>query len=173
MRILLPGISAFMVSFVVHLIVWRIKVPNKQVRVLFGIFFFVPAMILIVYWIGLFFGLFEVKTAITFGEYLQIFILCVSLTQAYIATYPALQADSPSLLIILKIAEARSDGLDPESLNQKVNDDVLIIPRIRDLADEHVIYLDGDTYKLTKKGYIVAGLFDFYRKLLGESQKGG
>ena len=87
-------------------------------------------------------------------------------------TYTALEADSPSLVMIRAIGNTKDKGLPKELFNKMLSDDVLIKPRIEDLLLDKMAYLDGDKYYLSKKGILMARIFVFYRGLMNVS-KGG
>lgn len=107
-----------------------------------------------------------------FSEYLHIIIFYISLTLAYIATYSAVEVDSPSLLIIMTIAQGGNNGFKKEELTKIIDDDLLVKPRAKDLLDDELVYLDSGKYKLTSKGFLMVNIFNFYRRLLN-AQKGG
>ena len=109
----------------------------------------------------------------TIYEYIQFSFLFISMTLAYIANYSAVEVDSPSITMILKIAKAGHKGMDRITLEQKLNNDILINPRIEDLLLSKAIYSDGKRYKLTPKGIILARIFMLFRKILGVSYLGG
>jgi predicted transcriptional regulator len=87
-------------------------------------------------------------------------------------TYSAIEVESPSLLMILKISDMGTQGLDRKDLEETMNDELLIIPRVRDLLTDRMAYLEGEQYKLTRKGKVAAKIFIFYRKILNAG-KGG
>ena len=96
----------------------------------------------------------------------------LSLLLAYMITYTALEADSPSLVMVMAISSAAPDGLDKTRFDQMMSDDTLIVPRIKDLVLDKMAYVDGEKYHLTPKGILMAQIFVFYRKLLA-APKGG
>ena len=87
-------------------------------------------------------------------------------------TYTAIEADSPSLVLIMKVSEAGSEGLDSKKLEQMMSDDILVIPRLEDLVLDKMAYINGNRYFLTAKGVLMVRIFLYYRKLLG-APKGG
>lgn len=163
----------FCLSFLVQLIVWKIRIPKRQTKVLLGIFFGtlitgLSALTAVPYLIpGL--AVYAPKHSL---EYLHISISFVSLTLAYMITYSAIEADSPSLVMIRAVAKAGSGGLDKKEFEKTMNDDLLVIPRVRDLLNDKMAYIDGDKYRLTPKGFLFARLFVLSRKILN-APKGG
>jgi len=99
-------------------------------------------------------------------EYVQIWLFFISLSLAYVITYSAIAADSPTLVMIMRIAEAGAFGLSRESLDQAMNDRVLIVPRVKDLLTDRIVELDGERYLLKAKGILMARLFTFYRNVM-------
>lgn len=173
MRIIVSIIVLFCLSFLAQLAVWRIRIPKRQTKVLLVIFFGT-----------LFTGLLTLKLA-PFSipglavyapghplEYLHISISFISLTLAYMITYSAIEADSPSLVMIRAVAKAGSEGLDKKEFEKTMNDDILLIPRVRDLLNDKMAYIDGGKYRLTPKGFLFARLFVLSRKIL-KAPKGG
>lgn len=109
----------------------------------------------------------------TLSEYLHIFLFVTSFTLAYMITYSALEADSPSLVMIMSIANAGPNGLPKEQFEQLMTDEMLSIPRIRDLLRDKMIFVEKGKYKLTLKGLVFVHIFIVYRHILNISQKGG
>ncbi len=105
-------------------------------------------------------------------DWLRIALLHISVTLAYMITYSAIEADSPSLVMVMAIANAGPDGMDAKEFEATLNDDLLIRPRVTDLITDKMAYREGDRYKLTRKGLLFANIFVHYRRLL-KAAKGG
>ncbi|MCK9614369.1 MAG: hypothetical protein M0R48_02560 [Candidatus Omnitrophica bacterium] len=161
-------------AFVAHFIVWKIRPPVHQKSVLIFIF---SAILLV--GLGLlsnfrqYINLLGVKAPQELYEYFQICIFFISISLAYMVTYSALEADSPSLVMIMTIANSGNEGLTQKNFEKKINNDSLIMPRLKDILSEKLAYLDGDIYKLTSKGHIIARIFITYRKIVKRERKGG
>jgi hypothetical protein len=156
------------------LIFWKIKLPKRQTKILLLIYFGVLIVgILILIDILWFFPEYKTFVLKSFLEYLHICFFYTSLTLAYMITYSAIEVDSPSLVMILKISEAGGTGIHKEKFDETmINDDLFIKPRINDLINDRTIYLEGNKYKLKPKGFLMAWFFTFYRKMLNTG-KGG
>lgn len=74
--------------------------------------------------------------------------------------------------MILKINEAGSKGFDKEIFERELTDDILIKPRVKDLLEDKMVYIDREKYKPTLKGILFVRIFILYRKLLN-ARKGG
>lgn len=174
MNVLLYGTVLICIAFFIHLIMWRIHVPQNQTRALLQIFFGTLIVSISVLW--RFSGdiaMFGIPAPTAKYEYVQLAFFFVSLALAYISTYSALEVDSPSLVMVMNIAKAGRNGLDKNALQQKMGDDILVVPRVRDLVAGEMVSLDGDVYRLNAKGIFVARIFIAYRRLLKKTQKGG
>ena len=173
MSVLVYGINLIFLAFFIHFLVWKIYLPKHQTKVLIYIFFItLISGVAILKFLPIKLTLFHIFPPQSLYEYLQLSFLFISLTLAYIASYSAIEADSPSLIIIKEIAEAGSRGLDRSILEQKIDKNILIIPRIKDLVTAGMVYLEEGKYKLKPKGIILAYIFTVYRKIL-KRQKGG
>ncbi len=160
-------------AFALHVIIWRIHLPKRQTKTLLLLFFGVlscGSLFLLIYAAEItIFGLHPPDTVL---DFFQIWLYFISLTLAYMITYSAIEADSPSLLIILKIAEAGETGFDKNILNHELDDSVLILPRLNDLLVDKMAVLEEGKYRLKLKGILLARLFTFYRNIM-RLEKGG
>jgi hypothetical protein len=173
MAVLFWGISIFTVSFVVHFLVWRLRLPKRQTKTLLQIFLGIFAASLILIWISSNVAPLSSKYVINdFSEYLHISLFYISLVLAYMITYSGIEVDSPSMVLILKVAEAGKEGIEWRTLIEAMNDDLMIKPRITDLITDKMAYIDGDKYKLTTKGFLMLNVILLYRKMLNAG-KGG
>ena len=173
MRILFYGLLLFSLAFVFHVVLWKIRLPKRQIKVLLQIFFSTLIVgILFLINISSFVSAAENLVPQKIPEYLHICLLFISLTLSYMITYSALEADPPTLVMVMTIKKAGQEGLDKKEFDQRLNDYLLIKPRIRDLITDKMAYMDGEKYKLTSKGALFARIFILYRRLLN-APKGG
>lgn len=174
MSVLFYGLGLILIAFVIHLFLWKIHLPQNHTKALLQIFFgTLTGGIFILWRFSNYIAFFNIPTPVSLYEYMQLSFFFVSLVLAYVITYSALEADSPSFVMVLSIAEAGSKGLDKNTFEQRINNDVLVIPRVRDLLAGGMVYLDGEVYKLKPKGIFIARIFITYRSFLKRAQKGG
>jgi len=171
MKVLGWGCILYIAAFVLHLAVWKIRVPGRQVRRILQIKFATLAA-----------GLTALYLAASRNwapayympegafEYMHIALFFISATLAYMITYSAIEADSPSLVMVMAIDS--SNGLEKKEFMKRMNDDVLVKPRVRDLVRDSLVRLEGGRYATTPKGALTARIFILYRSLLGLG-KGG
>ena len=173
MRILLYSLLLFSTAFIFHIVLWKIRLPKRQTKVLLQIFFSTLIVgILFLISISSFISEAENIVPQKTSEYLHICLIFISLTLSYMITYSALEADSPTLVMVMTIEKAGPEGLDKKEFDRMLNDDILIKPRIRDLIIDKMAYLDGEKYKLTSKGVLFARIFILYRGLLNAPKSG-
>lgn len=159
MKLLFLGLGIFSLAFILHLVIWKLRIPRSQTKVLLVIF----SGVLISSIVFLeFIPLFDIKLL----EYLHLGLLYICLALAYTATYSAIEADSPTLVIVDNIAKSGSSGITKEKLYELVNDDILVKPRIKDLLEAKMVYLQQDKYKLSPNGRSFIKIFILYRNLL-------
>ena len=174
MRILFWSSVLFVLAFIIQLVLWKIRLPKRQTKVILQIFFTVLFMGNLVLWnIPNDPVLWKITPPASLLEYIHISLFFISLTLAYMITYSAIEADSPSLVIMTAIANAEPNGLDKKCFDELMTDDKLVKPRIRDLLLNKMAEMDGDKYVLTPKGVLFARFFIIYRKTMNISHKGG
>ena len=168
------GGASFLLAFLAHILVWRVSLPERQTRTLLLLMFSVlfATLALLVGLGGVIAARYGWSVPETPGDYLHLALLNVSLVFSYLITYSAIEADSPSLVIVLAVAEAGPDGLPEEALGLYAGDDILVKPRIKDLLRDKMASFEGGRYRLTLKGRLLAAVFIAFRKLLGRG-KGG
>lgn len=174
MSVLLYGIALILVAFLIHLCVWKIYLPKNQKRALLFIFFgtLLAGAIVLRKFSAEDLRLFGIPAPQSPYDYIRLSAMFISLLLAYMVTYSAIEVDSPSLLQILIIAKAGKVGLEEKEFRRLMSDELLVKPRIKDLVDDKLVYLENGKYKLAKNGALVARIFIFYRSLL-KLGKGG
>jgi len=173
MSALVYGILIFIISFLIHLIVWKTHLPKKKhIIILLGIFGGVLAISVFILKSSSSIVFYGVTPPQSFLDYIELSLLYISLTLAYTATYSAVEVDSPSLTIVLSIAKAAPAGLNKEKLYNEMTDEVLMKPRIRDLVTDGLVCKDKDKYRITSAGIFLADVIILWRKLLN-APKGG
>lgn len=107
------------------------------------------------------------------AERLALILFYASMVLAYIVTYSAIEVDSPSLAMIIQIADSGADGIEKERLLSLFTDDYLIVPRVDDLVHGGALFYAEGKYYLTRKGRLFLDPLVFYRKYLLKAPKGG
>jgi hypothetical protein len=174
MKILLGGTLPFLLFILVHLIIWRFKVPQNPKNVLLKLF--LGGYILV--------SLALICTPESSGitsifpenlvETVHAGVLYATLALTYIIFYQGLMTNSPSLVLVTKVFETGRKGIAMDQFYQYFSDDTLIKPRLDFMLEQRLAYLDKDTFHLSPSGLFYAKLFISYRNLLkiGPSSSG-
>lgn len=172
MTILVSGLLVLL-AFLVHVAWWRVKKPKAPNRavvlVFFGCLVLGTGMLVI-----------AERTCPALQGYLpaglvqwtQVLVLSFALAAAYIGTYPAIEVDSPTVLIVDLLDRAGPNGLSLDEIYSTLNDDVLTLPRIADLLTENLAAEIDGKLVLTHQGRSLAALFMGWQAML-RSGKGG
>lgn len=166
MKILFWGGLVFFSFFLLHLAVWKIKVPVRQTKALLFILFGGLAASLAGFLLAPSASLFCFPVPAGPAELLATALFVSSFTLAYAITYSAVEADSPTLVMVQTLANAGEKGLAREDFFSALTDAVLVEPRLRDLLTDRMAVLAGGRYSLTTKGRLFAAVFARYRALL-------
>lgn len=164
MNILIFGFLFFFISFGIHVLVWRIRVPLRQAKALLLIFV-LPLMAPSIPSLAPFLS--------SGWDWFYSLSIHFSLFFAYLISLPAVESESPSSLILLEL-HRRPEGVSLEDLKKIINDDRFILNRLEGL------FLSGHAAKdsqgkivITESGQKFMGLFMSYRGLLRLTTKGG
>lgn len=101
------------------------------------------------------------------GEWCQTVILALAISASYVMTYPAVEVESPTLVMIRLIANGGAEGIETNTLYQSLSDDFLVMARVNDLCNEGLVIQERDRFVLTGRGKRLARVFFAWRKLLG------
>lgn len=173
MKVLFWGSVIFCFALLSHLVLWKACLPKRQVKALLQIFSGTLIVGILFLWgVPSFTPGFGLFVPLSLPEHLHVCLFFISLSLVYVTTYPGIEADSPSLVMVLNIAGAGPEGLSKEVLYEAMNDDLLIKPRVMDLVNGRLAYMEGDRYRLTARGTWLVRIFIFYRRLLN-APKGG
>lgn len=161
-----------MTAFMLHLVLWKIRVPKRQTRAILLIFF--GLLTLVVSLLKVFAGQSSLLSDYPLqpAGYLHIVLFVTACSLAYMITYSAIEVDSPSLVMALAITRAGDAGLPEADFCDMMNNALLVEPRIRDMLRDGLVTKDGDIYRLTSKGKRMARLFALHRRLLGAGMGG-
>ncbi len=167
MRVLLGGLGLFALGLAAHLLLWRVRRPERGVRALLGLFLAA----------GLLGGALGPRLLgappLTPAEAVHAAVLLASLALAYIVVYTAVEVDSPSLSMVLRIGEAGEGGIEPERLAAGFGDERLVLPRLRDLVRSGAVSCEGDVYRLRAGGGALVALVVLWRRVMGLPIRGG
>jgi hypothetical protein len=167
MRELLYGLILFFIAFFFHVAFWRIRKPVHTVKILVVLFTLVIVTgLIILKCMAQVYPELSIFPREMF-RYIHIGLFYFSLFIFYLSSYPAVEVDSPSLVIINLISQSGKDGLPIEKIKESLKDDFLVEPRLKDLVDANLVDLIGSIYMINERGVIFVRPFISYRKFLG------
>lgn len=166
MTVLTLGLGLFFIAIAAHIALWRHRPPARSGQTL---------MLLMTGVIG---GGWVFAIAATqawafaaqalptdAGAWLQTLVLALALAAAYVMTYPAIEVESPTLVIIEIIAKRRTQGIDAAELHRRLDAEFLVAPRLQELLNEGLAVLENGRYRPTPKGRKLARLFTAWQHL--------
>lgn len=139
----------FAILFVSQVLLWRQVRPRRQILALFALYFSPAAFLLFL--------------APPAGVFL------LGLSAAYVMTFPAIQAESPTLRLIRLLRENGGEMAESE-LARQLGEDSILSDRKRDLASDG---LTGEKGELGFAGRMLALFFRSYRRMAGLKEGNG
>ena len=161
MTVLLAGAGLLLLSFCAQLVLWRIFVPDRQIRALLVIFFLAP---LIVFGVVQLTGTPIALAALSATEITRLAFFYLSCALTYMVLFSAVEEQSPTLAIISYVAKSQST---PADLVARFGKGHVLSQRIELLARSEFVRHEGDRYWLTPAGNRLAKLFDAANRLFG------
>lgn len=159
------------VLFFIHLVWWRIRLPRKQRAALLGLFvvggvLLSPGAAWVVGAVGL--------PSLSWIQWMNVASGVLAFALAYVVTYSALEADSPTLSLMRHIGDKGRDGAGSEELAAFMGRRPFVAARLSALMDEGMLLEQGGRYRLARHPYVLFRLVLFYRgAVLGLGERGG
>lgn len=157
--------------FGVHLVWWRIALPRRQRAALLGLFLLggvvlAPFASLFLGWAGL--------APLSFVQWLNVGLAIVAFALAYVVTYSALEADSPTLSLVRYIARSGSDGVTEDELREFMASRPFVGARLSALVEEGMVHEREGRIHLAEHPYTLFKLVLLHReRVLGLTHTGG
>jgi len=170
MSVLLWGLGVPTLVLVAQILIWRIRRPAADSRVL--------GLMLTAALIGFVsLAVLPLPKALmlypdSVGALLYALALASAVSLLYLITYATLEAKSPSTLIVLAAQEAK-DGLTVDSVVALFSDEEFIGHRIEGLEQMRQVRREDSKLVLTLHGRVFLEVFILPRRLMGLSHWGG
>lgn len=156
-------------ALLIHVVWWRVRRPSADIGAMLGLFVLFPCVVDGTMAAA---GALGASTPLTPLESAAALVLNIALSGAYLWTYPASQAQSPTLYILLAVGRA-PDGLDRAGIVAALRAAGLVGDRIEDLLRNALVQREGDRIVLRPGGKALARVFTAYRRWLGIENLGG
>jgi hypothetical protein len=162
------AVGVLAAAFLLHLVWWRIALPRRQTLMLLVVFFGV-----LVAWLAVSHFLpGRWCTAADRWQAIHVAIVHTACALAYIVAYSALEHRSPSMTLLVAVADSRGAGCSPEELRRLLAGASPVEVRLAAMVHEGMIVQDGDGYRLAPKGRAWAAVLSTWRRLLGMPRGG-
>jgi len=166
LSILLYGVILFIACLTAHVLLWRVTLPRHRELALFSVFLILPLIAFSVYLILVSIGGLEggyVPETLRAGA---ILLLPYALSSAYILSYPAAEAISPTLVIALYLGKAGT-WVERRELEALFPEESILDPRINDLLESRLAALHGSTLRITSRGRVLVFFFRVFMRFIG------
>jgi hypothetical protein len=163
MNLLFSTLLPLSIAFSIQLVWWRINLPKHQGKVLLMIFLATG----VVFYGFQYFVLAEdlLKISATSFSY------CV-ITLGYLISYTAIEAESPTSLILLNLKKAEPKGLELKDLEGIITDELFFNDRLSSLSRSHYVSCNQEKMTITEQGRKYLRFFTFPKRMLGISEGG-
>ncbi|MCU0666191.1 MAG: hypothetical protein MUF05_03740 [Candidatus Omnitrophica bacterium] len=160
--VLISGVFCFLISLLAHVIWWRIKRPKAQIQALVSLFLVFPLL-----------GLTCLMQFFPLRDFWLSLALAYSFSFSYVLFYPAAQAVSPTLKLILIISKFSYSGCSAQELKKYFNTKDLLQERFDDLVQEGFLRTCHGKINITLRGRVFLSFFVALRVILGLEQGKG
>jgi len=163
------ALGLFATAFALHWLWWRVRVPQRQSATILLLFFGVLAA-------GL--GALHVVPALqAWGPWglwpsLHIAIFHTAMTLAYVVAYSILEERSPSMTLLVYVADSAERGRSREDLHAVLAGLTPVETRLGAMVRDGMIETDGDGFRITPKGRAWAVTFGTWHRFI-RLAKGG
>ncbi len=157
--VLLISLFLFFFSHSLHILIWRFGRPRNDALVLVLVFL-APLLIL-----PLLAG--NVAQGLDAVDFAAICLLQIALGCAYIQIYPASQAQSPSLKIMMIVDRGMPAGVTEENIRKSFRQETLFDERLDDLLLSGLVENTNGQLQLTPRGRQFIFPFLLIRKWVG------
>ncbi len=164
MEVFVFGVQALLTAFLVHVVVWRMRLPQSHSRALLAIFFGTLVVML-----GLRAAYAPVWLPHLAGpwQYVQVTLFHVAFSLAYLDFYTAIEDDSPTLTLLLDLDDAGPAGRSEEELRELIGDHWVVGSRLEAMEGAGVVEQCEGRYRLTQAGRFWNRCFQWGRRVYG------
>ena len=158
---ILFGVVLFFLGFAVHVAWWRMSRPADDIRALLLSFILGPLILAIIPPV-------LSPQYLSWRETLAAMMVAVAIGAFYIMWYPAAQAASPTMLLVLEVARAASGGgATRERLREAFNDELLCRQSIANLVHEQFAEERNGNLTVAPRGAFLLRMLNTWRGFLG------
>ena len=169
MRIAGLAIGLFLAALLLHLIIWRIRIPRRQSAALLVILLAaLPLGLATDAWIPFW----KPSGPLGFWQYVHIAVFYCTMSLGYVVAYSALEERSPSMTLLTFVADAGPRGRTRPELEQTLARANPVENRLEAMIRDHMVVRTHNGYQLTRKGRIWARTFSCWLRWIGAARGG-
>ena len=163
MPVFVTTIALFAAAFGFHLVLWRIRLPKRQLSALLMLF----ATVWCVWAIS------PLARPVPLLDRLHVALFYISITLAYVITYTAIEGDSPTLSLMRFLAQSGAAGLPSSEVTRFLAQRPFVRARLDALVRSGQVVERNGRYVLAGQGTMFFKVILAYRKLYGSIPQGG
>ena len=159
-------------AWLVHLVLWRLRLPKAQLKdllVVFAVVWAVAALSVLAGFVGT--GSFNAGSLVGF---LYFCLIYWSAAFCYMITYSAMEGDSPTLSLTRYLHRKGAEGVSHEEIEEFFRQRPFVGARVKALVTDSVFIDESGGYRLASGKYIFFRLILGYRRVVfGPIKSGG
>jgi len=159
MSYLFLSAGALFIAWIVHLAIWRWRLPKAQLKallVIFAVVWAIAALLVVTGFVG--FGSFAAGWLVGF---LYFCLIYWSAAFCYVITYSAMEGDSPTLSLTRHLHRKGEEGVSHEEVEEFFRQRPFVGARVKALVADNVFIEEEGGYRLSPGSYL------FFRVILG------
>ena len=163
----LLAIGCFVGAWCSHLVIWRVRLPNSQLKTLLSIFMLMWAAFVV----ASFSCRWPIEAAV---EYAYFSLIYWSAAFCYVITYSAMEGDSPTLSLTRHLHRRGDEGVSHEEIEDFFRQRPFVGARVKALVTDNVFIEEEGGYRLSPGSYLFFRVILGYRRVVfGPIKSGG
>lgn len=162
-HIIISAFASFIFIFVIQTIAARLFKPKSEDRFIIGLYVLLPMIIFLTL---LILSSNKMLPALIPSELILTYLLFFVIASSWVASYPALYASSPSLVMIYLMTQ-QPQGTSLEDFTKWMSIKENSNCRRKDALNSGLICIQNDSIHLTFSGQTLFIIFSTYKKMLG------
>jgi hypothetical protein len=164
--------SALLTAFAFHLILWRLRLPQSQLKTLLVLFFLTWCGAVGFAWASDW-NYFALGEGSAFVGFLYFSLLYWAAALCYVITYSAMEGDSPTLSLTRHLHRKRAEGVSHEEIEEFFRQRPFVGARVKALVTDSIFIEESGGYRLASGKYLFFRLILGYRKVVFGPVKAG
>ena len=172
MSYLFLSAGALFIAWIVHLAIWRWRLPKAQLKallVIFSVVWAIAALLILTDFVG--FGSFAAGWLVGF---LYFCLIYWSAAFCYVITYSAMEGDSPTLSLTRHLHRRGEEGVSHEEIEEFFRQRPFVGARVKALVTDNIFVEEEGGYRLYPGSYLFFRIILGYRRVVfGPIKSGG